>query len=225
VEHASVRRGFRRTGNGARHARRAGAQRRIQRARRRARRDPGAMGHSHHRLGKDVGVDAQRPIRHRQRSAFAPASDRRQDRLDREPEHGDGLDRRRRRLENNAFHGPSHPGRPADDPGRHLRGRPDRRSAPGQGLLDDHPAAGASGVDGGGNLSAARRDADLRSGLCPDTEHAADPDFVGARATEPVCVQQVRLRIGGVDALVPHHRRDDGPLHLAGSGELGEGVQ
>ena len=46
-----------------------------------ARRHSGAMGHSDHRVGQNVELDAQRPVRHSQRSVRAAAYYQRADRL------------------------------------------------------------------------------------------------------------------------------------------------
>ncbi len=67
------------------------------------------------------------------------------------------------------------PRRPADDPQGHLRGGRDRRRASDQGVLPRHPAAGAAGADGGGDLPPARRAAHLRPDLRADAQQHGRP--------------------------------------------------
>ena len=74
----------------------------------------GALGHSHHRLGQDVGLDAARPVRHHQPVAGGLGPADHQDRLDGRAglcavDGGAGG-----RVEDHAVHGAADPGRAAD---------------------------------------------------------------------------------------------------------------
>src|SRR6185437_603869 len=132
-----------------------------------------------------------------------------------EPRHLDDRRADRRYLENDAVHGALDPRRAADDPQGHLRGDGHRRRQSGQGVLPRHPAAGAAGADGGGDLPPARRDAHLRPDLCADAQQLSYQNDVGRRARKPHQFRQVRLWLGRIDPALRADRGNDRPLYLA----------
>lgn len=201
---------------GVRGHRRPGAQRRVQGPHPGARRGADPLGDPYHRLGADVGVDAQRPVRHHQPPADGARHHRQPHRLDRRcqllhvgGDHG-------RRVEDHAVRRPAGAGGIADAAQGLLRSRRGRRYPPGQGVLPRHSAADHPGADGSGDLPPARCTARVRRDLRAHLQlhqHHVDVDL---RPPTVGGVPGRGLRQRRFHPAVPDHRPGDHRLSLSG---------